>query len=41
MEGYISMIKEPESTFLDYITPTSCTSKYIEQAITVHFLERG
>ncbi|KAL4118898.1 hypothetical protein QTP88_011779 [Uroleucon formosanum] len=40
LEEHISLIKEPESTFLGYITPTSGTSKCIEQAITDHFLER-
>ncbi|KAE9521573.1 hypothetical protein AGLY_018037 [Aphis glycines] len=37
---HISLIKEPESTFLGYITQTSGTFKCIEQAITDHFLER-
>ncbi|KAF0706458.1 Uncharacterized protein FWK35_00034701, partial [Aphis craccivora] len=40
LEEHISLIKEPESIFLGYITPTSGTSKCIEQAITDHFLER-
>jgi hypothetical protein len=31
----------PESIFLGYITPTSGTFKFIKQAITVDFLERG
>ncbi|KAF0728912.1 Uncharacterized protein FWK35_00032074 [Aphis craccivora] len=40
LEEHISLIKEPESTFLGYITLTSGTSKCIEQAITDHFLEK-
>jgi len=40
LEEHISLIIEPKSTLLGYITPTSGISKSIEQAITDHFLER-
>lgn len=41
LEEHISLIKEPDSTFLGYIAPISGTSKCIEQAIIDHFLKGG